>query len=102
MNADWERAWHARSAGSYGRASWTTLFRTEERGARDWMDHSRKDRIQRKEMTQGGRYFIYRPPPDCISSPDHTGRSGARLTRRLAGAPEAWSVHTASASMAPS
>ena len=71
-------------------------------GARDWMDHSRKDRIQRTEMTQGGRYFIYRPPPDCISSPDHTGRSGARLTRRLAGAPEAWSVHTASASMAPS
>ena len=71
-------------------------------GARDWMDHSRKDRIQRTEMTQGGRYFIYRPPPDCISSPDHTGRSGALdvASRRSAGGLER--PHRIRASMAPS
>ena len=46
-----------------------------------YVDPGRTWPIQPPWRTQGGRYFIYRPPPAAISSADGPGR------RSLAGAP---------------
>ena len=52
-----------RPASSYGSVSWTGRSSEQRwRRARDWMNHGRKNRIQHTGTTQGGRYFIYRPP----------------------------------------
>ena len=74
----------------------------ETRGGGRRLGRSRPQRSDPMDDNDPG-WTVFRLPstPDGISIPDHPDRSGVRIRRRLAGAPEARSVHAASASMAP-
>ena len=85
MNADGagaRRGAAGRPASSYGSASCTGRSSEQRwRRARDWTDHGRKNRIQRTATTQGGRYFIYRPPRTVFHPPSYRVVASTRPRR---------------------